>query len=393
MPRRLLALCITAVLAAAGCANAPQTGIDRSGEDPAVRPQDDFFRHVNGRWLKTTEFPPDKAYVGAFESIHDKIQDQLRVLVEKAAAARADADERRIGDLYESFMDEGAVEEAGLSGLAGELNAIDAMPSPLALPAMMGHLMRLGASMPLHVDIDQDQRNAERYVPQLSQSGLGLPDRDYYLVTDDAKFKEARAAYAVYLERLLQLSHTAGDAAASAQAVLGLETALARGQWTKVEQRDVVKSYNRFDLAALTPLAPGFDWHAWLAAAGIAGRSGDVVVREPSYLATVAAQLTATPLPVWKAYLRAHLLSAYAAYLPKAFVEARFAYVGTTLSGTTENLPRWKRGVAFVEGAAGESLGKLYVAAYFPPESKARMERWSATSSPPTATASRRSTG
>ena len=157
--------------------------------------------------------------------------------------------------------------------------------------------------------------------------------------------------------------------------MLALETALAQGQWARVDTRDPVKSYTRVELAGLAPLAPGFDWPAWLAATGLAGKTGDVIVHQPSYLATVAAQLSATPLPVWKAYLRTHLLGSYASFLTKDFVDARFAYVGTTLSGTTENLPRWKRGVAFVEASAGESLGKLYVDAYFPPASKARMEK------------------
>jgi predicted metalloendopeptidase len=162
---------------------------------------------------------------------------------------------------------------------------------------------------------------------------------------------------------------------ASARAVLALETALAQGQWARVDTRDPVKAYTRVELVALAPLAPGFDWPAWLGAAGLAGKTGDVIVQQPSYLATVAAQLAATPLPVWKAYLRTHLLSSYASFLARDFVDARFAFVGTTLSGTTENLPRWKRAVGFVEASAGESLGKLYVDAYFPPASKARMER------------------
>jgi putative endopeptidase len=378
MKRLTLALLCATACAVVACATgggAPSTGIDRAAGDPAVRAQDDFFRRVNGRWLKTTEFPADKAYVGAFETIHDKIQDQLRGLVEKAAASRASADERRIGDLYDSFMDEAAVERAGLAPLASELAAIDALQSPRQLAPMIGRMARLGVVMPLRMDIDQDARDAQRYVPKISQDGLGLPDRDYYLVADDAKFQAARASYAAYLARLLTLARAPGDAAATAEAVIGLETALAKGQWTRVETRDPVKAYTKVELAGLAPLAPGFDWPAWLDATGLAGRAGDVIVQQPSYLGAFATQLTATPMPVWQAYLRTHLLSSYASYLGKDFVDARFAFVGTTLSGTTENLPRWKRGVGFVEGSAGESLGKLYVDAYFPPESKARMEK------------------
>jgi putative endopeptidase len=350
-------------------------GIDRPSFDAGVRAQDDLFRHVNGGWLKATAMPADKAYIGSFDSIDEKIKEQLRALIETAAAQRDSADARRIGDLYTSFIDEAGVEKAGLASLADEMASIDAVATPNELAAALGRLTRLGANMPIGLDIDQDARNAERYVPQIGQAGLGLPDRDYYLVADDAKFREVREKYAAYLTRLFELSHASGDAAATAQAVIGLETALAKGQWTRVESRDPVKTYNRVDLAALAPLAPGLDWPVWLGATGLAGKTGDVVVAQPSYLGALAAQLSATPLPVWKAYLRAHLLESYAAYLSKDFVDARFAFTGTALNGQTENMPRWKRGIAIVDASEGEALGKLYVDRYFSAESKARMEK------------------
>ena len=354
---------------------APTSGVDLASFDLSVRPQDDFFRSVNGGWLKRTEFPADKAYVGSFDVINEKIQGELRALVEAAASAPKNADARRIGVLYASFMDEAAVEKAGLAPLADELAAIDKVASPSQIATAMGHLSTLAIGMPIAVEVGQDARKAERYVPQISQGGLGLPDRDYFLVADDAKFKVARQQYVVYMARLLQLSRAPGDATASAAAVLALETALAKAQRTQVENRDPVKTYNRVELAGLAPLAPGFDWPAWLAATGVAGKSGDVIVAQPSYLADMAAQVSATPLPVWRAYLRVRLLNGYARYLGKDFVDARFAFVGATLSGTSENLPRWKRGIGLVEGSVGESLGKLYVDAYFPPDSKVRMER------------------
>ena len=375
---RLAALASALLLAQAALAADPTaltSGVDLASFDPSVRPQDDFFRSVNGGWLKRTEFPADKAYVGSFDVIHEKIQGELRAIVEAAATAPKDADARRIGVLYASFMDEAAVEKAGLAPLADELAAIDRLASPSQVAAGMGHLSTLAIGMPIDVEIGQDARKAERYVPQISQGGLGLPNRDYFLVADDAKFKVARQQYVVYMTRLLQLSRAPGDATASAEGVLALETALAKAQWTQVENRDPVKTYNRVDLAGLAPLAPGFDWPAWLAATGIAGKSGDVIVAQPSYLAGMAAQLSATPLPVWRAYLRVRLLNGYAGFLGKEFVDARFAFVGATLSGTTENLPRWKRGIGLVEGSVGESLGKLYVDAYFPTDSKGRMEK------------------
>jgi putative endopeptidase len=350
-------------------------GLDRPSFDNGVRAQDDLFRHVNGSWLKATAMPADKVYIGSFESIDDKIQLQLRGLVEAAAERRDSADARRIGDLYTSFLDEAGVEEAGLTPLAHELAVIDAIATPAQLGAAIGRLSRLGANMPIAMAVELDARDATRYVPQLGQAGLGLPDRDYYLDADDAKFREARAKYVVYLARLLALSKTGGgDPAAAAQSVLVLETALARGQWTQVENRDPVKTYNRVELDALAPLAPGFDWPGWLAATGLAGKSRDVVVGQPSFLGAFAAELEATPLAVWKSYLRSHLLDSYARYLGKEFVAARFAFVAA-ITGQAEEEPRWKRGVHLVQDAEGEALGKLYVEKYFTAEAKARTEK------------------
>ena len=374
MKRMLSVLACAAALVACASIGPLHSGIDLAGGDASVRPQDDLYRRVNGTWLKTVEMPPDKSYIGLWEGINEKIQGQLREIVE-GAGQRNDADARRIADLYASFMDEAAVERAGLAPLARELAAIDAIASTADLARAIGRLDRLGVDVPLDLSIDQDARDAQRYVPILNQSGLGLPDRDYYLVAADARFTAARASYATYLATLLRLSATPGDADATAAAVIALETALARGQTTRVENRDPVKTYNKTAVAALGALAPGFDWQGWLAATAIAGKSTDVIVAQPGYLGTVSAQLAATPLTTWRAYLRTHLLHSYAPYLGKDFVAARFAFTGTALAGATENRPRWKRGIALIDTSIGESLGKLYVDKYFPPESKERIEK------------------
>jgi predicted metalloendopeptidase len=373
---RLLLLTIASVVALLACTTMRSTaGIDLSGGDVSVRPQDDLYRRVNGTWLRTVQMPADKSYIGSWEEIQETVQTQLRAIVESAAQRRDDADARRIADLYASFMDEAAIERAGVAPLARELAAIDAISSPAELARALGRLDRLGVDVPIRMLIDQDARDAQRYVPVLAQGGLGLPDRDYYLVADDAKFAAARASYATYLATLLRLSASAGDADASAAAVIALESSLARGQWSRVDNRDPVKTYNKTAIDALAGLAPALDWPQWLAATGIAGKTPDVVVNQPSYLGALSAQLAATPLPVWRTYLRTHLLHSYAPYLGKDFVAARFAFAGTALSGAIENRPRWKRGVDLVDGSVGESLGKLYVEKHFPPESKARMER------------------
>ena len=368
-----LALCIAACAAGIGTPAPRGSGIDRSAIDASVRPQDDFFRHVNGAWLKATPMPPDRTWIGAASSLHERIERELRGIVEDAVRRPADDDERRIGALYESFMDEAAVERAGLAPLAAELAAVDAVADAAGLAAALGHLARLGARAPIGVAITFDGRDSTRSIAALGQSGLLLPDRDYYLVAADARFAAARSACIAYLARLLALSGAA-DAAAQADAVFALETTLARGQWPRVANRDPVRAYNKVPVGSLDSIGLGFAWPEFLAASGLAGRGSEVVVRQPSYVAAVAAEVAATPLPIWKAYLRTRLLDAYAPYLGRAFVAARFAFVGTALRGATENEARWRRGVALVQQSTGDALGRLYVARHFPPEAKARVE-------------------
>jgi predicted metalloendopeptidase len=374
----LLALAAASLIAAAAIAQpaAPlASGIDRGLMDPAVRPQDDLYGNANGGWLKRTSFPPDKAYIGAAEQIYDTTQNHLRALVEDAQRAPADAEARKIGDLYASFMDEATAEKRGLAPLADELAAIDAVADRAQLAALLPRLARLGAGTPIAMYVGQDDRNATRYVPSLVQSGLGLPNRDYFLKLDDPKFARVRAEYLVYLAKMLVLGGAGAKASVDdAQAILDLETDLARVQWSAVENRDPVKAYNRVALSDLNALAPALDWKAYLASAGLTGRTPDVLVRQPSYLKGLSALLDTVPLATWKAYARVRLLGAYAPFLSKDFVDTRFAFVGKVLSGTTENRPRWKRGVALVDESIGEGLGKLYVAKYFPPQSKTRMD-------------------
>ena len=379
----LLALAAAAFVAAPAAAqktpaafSAPTSGIDRSAIDRAVRVQDDLYAHVNGRWLKSAAFAPDKAYIGVYAQLQDQTQEQLRTLVEAAQRRVDDPESARIGDLYASFMDEAAAERLGVRPLQAELDAIEAVTDRRQFAALMPRLARLGAGMPIGMYVGQDDRDATRYVPGLVQSGLGLPDRDYYLDLGDAKFAGVRAKYVEYLAALLVLADdkAANESEPAARAVLALETELARLQWSAVENRDPIKAYNRIELGALPALAPGLDWPAWLGAAGLDGKTPDLLVRQPSYLKGAAALLESTPLSTWKAYARTHLLGAYAPFLSKGFVDARFAFAGTALRGTQAELPRWKRGVALVNQSVGEGLGKLYVAAHFPPESKRRMD-------------------
>jgi putative endopeptidase len=368
--------------AQAGKVAPPKAGAVRSAGiaaefiEPGVRAQDDFFVHLNGKWLKEAEIPADKSTWGSFTKLHDDTQPLLRAIIENAASQQnkaAGTDTQRVGDLYASFMDEAKLEQLGIAPLNGELAKIAALKDKSELPAMLAHLARIGVSVPYDFAIHQDAKDSTKYVADLVQSGLGMPDRDYYLKADDAKLADTRAKYQQHIEKTLALAG-AKNAAADAKAIIDFETELARVQWTNVENRDPVKTYNKFELAKLAELAPGYDWKAYMDAAGISGKASYVIVSQPTYLKGFADIANKTSLDTWKAYLQMHLVSAYSSYLSKAFVDQRFAFYGTVLSGAPQNQPRWKRGVGVVEGALGEAVGKLYVQQHFPAERKARMD-------------------
>jgi predicted metalloendopeptidase len=380
-----MALLVNAGHAAEGAAAAKNSAIKKGQTlaagiateyiDPSVRPQDDFYEHLNGKWLKTVEIPADKSSWGSFAKLRDDTLPQLRGIIEKAAANNAakGTDAQRIGDYYASFMDEAKLEQLGIAPLNGELAKIAAVKDKAELPALLAHLGKIGVNVPFDFGIHQDNKDSTKYVADIGQGGLGMPDRDYYLKTDDAKLAAAKAKYQTYVEHMLSM---AGDknAAANAKAIVDFETEIAKVQWTKVELRDPIKAYNKVNLADLGTLAPGFDWKPWLDTANLSGKVTYVIVGQPTYLKSFMQVANNTPIDVWKAYLSMHLVDAYASYLNKAFVDERFDFYGKTLSGVKEIEPRWKRGVGAIERSQGESLGKLYVAEYFPPERKARME-------------------
>jgi predicted metalloendopeptidase len=352
------------------------SGIDTQNIDPSVRAQDDFFTYLNGTWLKTTEIPSDKPSWGTFMQLRDETQPQLRALIEKDVAdkrKKAGTDEQKIGDLYTSFMDEKHLDAIGVKPLSAELNQIHALKDKRGIPALSAHLAQIGVSTPYSIYIGQDQRASTRYAAYIGQSGLGLPDRDYYLKMDDKRMADTLAKYQVHVAKILTLAGEK-DAEAKAGQIVAFETALATVQWTKVENRDPVKRYNKMAIDKLGALTPGYDWNAALAAAGIAGKTDYVIVAQPTYLQGMNDVLAKTDLETVKAYFEWQLLRAYSDYLSKDFVDADFAFFGTVLTGVTENRPRWKIGVSTVEGSIGEALGREYVQAYFPAEKKARMQ-------------------
>jgi predicted metalloendopeptidase len=364
------ALAQTSQTASAG---APKSGISIEYIDPAVRPQDDLFTYLNSKWLATTDIPADKSSWGTFVKLDDDLQPQLRAIIEAAASAPERAtgsDAQKIGDFYASFMDEKKVEELGLAPLSGELAKIAALQDKKEIPALIARFGKMGVTAPYGFGIHQDAKDSTKYVADIFQDGLGMPDRDYYL---EAAKADTKAKYQAHIEKMLKL---AGDenAAANAKDIVALETAMAKAQWTKVQNRDPVKTYNKVELAKLAKLAPGYDWTTYLNDSGLAGKVSYVIVSQPSYLKGFNEILKKTPLSTWKAYFQWQLLHENAPFLSKAFVDENFAFFGTTLSGVTEMRPRWKRGVAATQGALGESVGKLYVEQHFPAERKVRME-------------------
>ncbi|HXI47111.1 MAG TPA: M13 family metallopeptidase [Steroidobacteraceae bacterium] len=352
-----------------------RSGIDLQYADSSVRPQDDVYQYLNGKWLRTFQLPPDKGAVGSFTSIEDTTEEQLRSIVEsldQASLSDGDADSKKLADLYASFMNEGQLEALGLKPLQAEFAAIDAIKDMNALPVLVAHMNAIGAGAPYGLFVNLDARNSTQYAVSLFQGGLGMPDRDYYL-KDDAKLKQARAGYLAHIEKMLSMAGES-KAAEHAAAILNLETALAKIQWTRVEDRDPIKTYNKTAITELPALMPGYDWQRYVRSAGIDGKVDSVIIRQPSYFTALGKVMTNTPLPVWKAYFKWRVLSAAAPYLSKAFVDERFAFTGGILRGVPENQPRWKRGIALLDGSIGEALGKLYVAKYFPPQHKARMQ-------------------
>lgn len=343
--------------------------------DPAVRPQDDLFRHVNGAWLARTEIPADRASWGAFDILLDKAQTDLRAIAEESAAATSKApgsDAQKIGDFYQSFMNQARADELGLSPLRPELAAIDRIKTKTDLARHFARFFKMNLINPVVGYVDGDAREPGTDILYLYQGGLGLPDRDYYL-KDDAKLKEYGEKYVSFVGNVLSMADVPAPGAA-AREIYVLETRLARAHWTNVENRDAVKTYNKVATADLAKEFPGFDWAAWTAELGVAGASS-VVVSQPSYVKAFAAAVNELPVDRWKPYLKAALINGFAPYLSQAFVDAEFDFYRRTLRGVAENLPRWKRAVNTLDGNMGEMLGKLYVERHFTPEAKARMEQ------------------
>lgn len=346
------------------------SGIVLDELDPDVRPQDDLFRHVNGKWITRTEIPADKARYGSFIVLYEEAEQAVREIIEEAQQAEPGTEARKVGDLYASFMNEERAELLGATPIAAQLVEASLPGTVDQLLDAVGRLERQGVSGFAQLFVDNDPGDPERYLVFVEQGGIGLPDESYFR---EERFAPIREKYLAHLERMFGLAKL-DDAAGRARRVFDLETEIAATHWTNVDSRDSQKTYNLMpwtDVAA----AASVDLDVWRDAMGVpAGAFDELVVRQPSFVEGVGRLLTDDRLPAWRDWLAWQVVRSSAAYLSSDFVEANFDFYGRTLSGTPELRERWKRGVSFVEGAMGEAVGRIYVERHFPPAAKEAMD-------------------
>ena len=346
-------------------------GIDTAQMDTLLKPGDDFYKYVNGKWISTFKIPPDKARYGVFDALRDKSESDVHTLLDELAKTPpvAGTVQRKVVDFYDSWMDQPAIDKRGIEPLKGDLDAISAAKTKGDIVKLMGNPDYSG---PVGLYIFPDPADPTRYTVGVTQSGLGMPNRDYYL-NKGAHFDAYRTAYKDYVTGIFQLI---GDtnAAASADAVIALETKLATVQWEPERQRDVKATNNPVDRAGLKKMIPVIDWDSMLPVAGLRDVQ-HFVVNETTALSDGAKLLDTRPVETWKKYLAFHIASDYASYLPKDFDEASFNFFSKALRGVETERDRWKRGVRLLDAQIGEGVGELYVAKYFPPENKAKLDQ------------------
>jgi putative endopeptidase len=354
-------------------------GVDLSSLDKSVRPGNDFFMHVNGGWLITAQIPADRSSTGSFQDLQILSEQRLKTIIDdlhKKPEGQLSPEEKKLRDAYDAFTDTAAIEANGLKPVQKDLDYLAHLKTLEDVAHAMGSI-RLSTQSVFGIGVGVDDKNPDNYSVNLSQSGLGMPDRDYYISNDPAIVK-TRDAYRKYLAKMMALGGLS-DSVARADRVLALETEIAKAQWTRADRRDADKIYNPMPASALKTLAPEFPWDAFLSETHIPFTKPDgseryVIVAEKTAFGPLAKIFAATPVSTWRDYLTVHYLHTFASYLPKRFDDLAFSFYGTTLGGRTQQLDRQTRGVHLLDNQLGEALGKLYVARYFPPESKAKAD-------------------
>ncbi|GAA6139461.1 M13 family peptidase [Arenicella sp. 4NH20-0111] len=349
------------------------SGIDQSNMDKTVRPQDNFYRYINGAWLDKKEIPADKTAIGSFYDLRDTADEDVKAIIESVSSSRdlkVGTDEQRVADLFKSFMNTELVNEKGVSPVQAWLDKVAAIKDKSELAAFFGEYGYLGFTNPLGLWVGVDAKDSTQYAVHVWQGGLGLPDQDYYF-NETERFEKLRVGYADHIEKMHDLVGWKGGKEA-AQSIMALETSLAKHHWTRVESRDSEKRYNKFETSNLSSVTDKFDWQSFLKAQGIADQK-DIIINQPSFIKGFGDVFEATDLETWKTYLNFHMVSTFASYLSEDIDNENFDFFSRQLRGRMEQQPRWKRGVSVVNRNLGEVIGKLYVAKHFAPEAKSRM--------------------
>ncbi|MFJ3490117.1 M13 family metallopeptidase [Leifsonia aquatica] len=353
------------------------SGIASDELDPTIRPQDDLFRHVNGKWIARTEIPDDKARWGSFMVLAEQSEAAVREIIEAAQTAPEGTEERKFGDLFASFMDEERVDALGIRPIEAQLALASDVSSVTELLQTLGKLERHGVGGFYQLFVDNDPGDPERYLVFAEQGGISLPDESYFR---EERFAPIREAFVAHIQRLFELAGLEG-APERAQRVFDLETEIAAQHWDNVTSRDSEKTYNLYSWADADALFaggagdPAASLDVWATALGAPeGALAEVVLRQPSFTSGLAGLLTESRLDAWKDWLAWQIIHGAAPYLPGDFVDANFDFYGRTLTGTPQMRARWKRGVSLVEGAMGEAVGRIYVEKHFPPAAKDAMD-------------------
>jgi len=340
-------------------------GFDTEGMDPSVSPADDFYLYANGKWAEKTQIPADKSNYGMFTALDDLSKDRVKLVLE----AEKDVKGSKAGDVYASYLDTATVEKKGLKPIQPWLKQVRGIKSKAAFEKMLPTAARNGVGALFGGFVGQDDKNPDVYIFQIYQGGTGLPDRDMYLVDND-KFEAIRKAYKEYLAKMLTLAGEK-DAVARADAIFAMEKKIAEVQWTREDSSDATKTYNKMTLAQLDALTPGLKLSSVLT--GVSPKITEVVVGQPSAITGIAKIFADTDLAVLKDQMVVNSLATFSNVLPDSVSDTTFAFYGTTLQGTPQREPRWKRGVSLTEGTVGDEVGKAYAAKYFPAETKAAM--------------------
>ncbi|HLF30940.1 MAG TPA: M13 family metallopeptidase [Xanthomonadales bacterium] len=355
---------------------APASGIHLDALDRTVRPQEDFYQFVNGGWLDSSEIPPIYSGYTVYHQVYENAEEALKQIIEAAAANPGEpgTETQQVGDIFNSWMDEEAINARGVAAVRQELDRVASISDTASLARTMAQLYRASIQTPYTMEIFPDLKDSSTNAVYFEQSGLTMPNRDYYLELENENFKTAREALPGYIARLLVRSGMkVTEAETAAGRVVALEQALAEVQWDEVENRDPEKTYNPYAISELVQLGPDMDWLVVQDALGLQAVNS-FVLYQPSYFAALDRLLRETPLDDWKAYLSFRVLDSRGLYLDAITAATRFDYRNRILNGQQEERPRWKLGVSLVNTLVGEAVGKLYVAQHFPPEARQKME-------------------